>query len=801
MLPTRSIRNPPPSWPRAGRAVALITIALVAGIGYVTTRPPLGRESAYVRLAPADSDDIETIYGAMRWELDAILDVGAWSDRFAPEARTAAVTSVLDRLGDRTGLALVRALVRHDATRIRGASLLHRPRDDAETGHPLAWRYRERATPEADAAFLAVARDRELHIQTRIPAFVALCRPGNTASLDALVDVALDMDDDEDVRRELIVRLPRIGGRAPLRLRELLYVPFDRLDHTAAVTLAAMGDMESPTHVLRTLRSGTRPRSPLGWQHYHEFQLALDGICRAVERSDPDLVRHIDAVRAVTNAVGVPESSAALETTAAAIGEVADRFDAWLNLHPDARSTAWERARLDPAETARRHAWMQLRTLEHIAAAADAEIDVASATESLRERSDEYAAIVLEDVDRVARWLRPRLAACRTPRETLDRMQALLVPRRTSRPYGIDESDITSPLILRAGNCMGWTVLFVALGDRLGLPLHAVEVPRHVFVRWDDGTTRVNFDPSNGGVVLTDDEYARTYGVTPALAASGQYLRNLTRKELVSLALTNHASHTLSIEGLGNQLAPFAARVADTSARLHPRNLYAWLILAAASARLGDAGKADLLRAASAAEALPEFTPAYATRLASSLATAHLGDEALALLDRHPDIGAESRHVRALALCSLSRFADARRISMDLAAGGGTDEAAFDAAVAFAVSPAIGWAALDAVLLRAEDDGSGLPRWARPGAGLARSEVTLAVAGHVLDDGPPSDTSARLAIAIAERLLSDPRLRSAGRSSDVETRRDDIRARAFERLGDPARAQAIRDELKKSWDR
>ena len=37
----------------------------------------------------------------------------------------------------------------------------------------------------------------------------------------------------------------------------------------------------------------------------------------------------------------------------------------------------------------------------------------------------------------------------------------------------------------RAGNCIGLTSLYVALGERLGLPLVAMGLPRHVFLRWE----------------------------------------------------------------------------------------------------------------------------------------------------------------------------------------------------------------------------------------------------------------------------------------------------------------------------
>ena len=68
----------------------------------------------------------------------------------------------------------------------------------------------------------------------------------------------------------------------------------------------------------------------------------------------------------------------------------------------------------------------------------------------------------------------------------------------------------------RVGTCSSLPVLYVALGRRLGYPLHLVCAKNHLFLRWDDGNgTKVNLEAScNGGFLsYPDDHYRKWRGV------------------------------------------------------------------------------------------------------------------------------------------------------------------------------------------------------------------------------------------------------------------------------------------------
>jgi len=46
----------------------------------------------------------------------------------------------------------------------------------------------------------------------------------------------------------------------------------------------------------------------------------------------------------------------------------------------------------------------------------------------------------------------------------------------------------------RRGYCLSLSVLYLSIGERLGLPLYGVVVPGHFFVRYDDGRVRFNIE-------------------------------------------------------------------------------------------------------------------------------------------------------------------------------------------------------------------------------------------------------------------------------------------------------------------
>jgi regulator of sirC expression with transglutaminase-like and TPR domain len=82
--------------------------------------------------------------------------------------------------------------------------------------------------------------------------------------------------------------------------------------------------------------------------------------------------------------------------------------------------------------------------------------------------------------------------------------------------YDLDDPLGTKPgsrllqryLTARRGNCITMPILFLTLGQRIGLNLTLAEAPLHVFVKYTDASGKVwNLEPTSGGGFTRDQWY------------------------------------------------------------------------------------------------------------------------------------------------------------------------------------------------------------------------------------------------------------------------------------------------------
>lgn len=99
---------------------------------------------------------------------------------------------------------------------------------------------------------------------------------------------------------------------------------------------------------------------------------------------------------------------------------------------------------------------------------------------------------------------------------------------------------------LRSGTCASLPVLYVAIGRRMGYPMHLVAAKGHLFARWDDEKgTRVNLEAANsGGYTSHPDSYYRSWPqpISPQEEERGSYLKNLSSQQALGIFLTTRAA-------------------------------------------------------------------------------------------------------------------------------------------------------------------------------------------------------------------------------------------------------------------
>lgn len=92
---------------------------------------------------------------------------------------------------------------------------------------------------------------------------------------------------------------------------------------------------------------------------------------------------------------------------------------------------------------------------------------------------------------------------------------------------------LPSVLDSRRGVCLGVSILYICLAQRLNLDLQMVTPPGHIYVRWRQGDQTINIETTARGIHLPDEKY---------LGVDTRSLQQRNVKEVIGLAHFNQAS-------------------------------------------------------------------------------------------------------------------------------------------------------------------------------------------------------------------------------------------------------------------
>ncbi len=178
----------------------------------------------------------------------------------------------------------------------------------------------------------------------------------------------------------------------------------------------------------------------------------------------------------------------------------------------------------------------------------DDSLDIAEM--SLLLAKEEYSEIKIEDyvecVDWYARMIKARIADGDEPKSIINIINEFLFDELgfTYVPTGnLDDLYLNKVLDRRKGNCVGLSILYLSIAERLNLPLFGVNVPEHIFVRYDDGEQKINIETGHKGMSLSDSFYV-SHSIERFDEKSvehGCYLQNLNTKEVISNILLNRS--------------------------------------------------------------------------------------------------------------------------------------------------------------------------------------------------------------------------------------------------------------------
>ncbi len=112
----------------------------------------------------------------------------------------------------------------------------------------------------------------------------------------------------------------------------------------------------------------------------------------------------------------------------------------------------------------------------------------------------------------------------------------------------------------KQGYCLSMSVLYLSIGERLGLPLHGVVVPGHFFVRYDDGRVRFNIETTSNGGNASDEHYITKFKV-PKLNGRSIYLKNLTKIQTLGCFFNNLGNSYSDVDDIESALLAFERAV------------------------------------------------------------------------------------------------------------------------------------------------------------------------------------------------------------------------------------------------
>ncbi len=119
--------------------------------------------------------------------------------------------------------------------------------------------------------------------------------------------------------------------------------------------------------------------------------------------------------------------------------------------------------------------------------------------------------------------------------------------RFSSVSEATDPNDLFLHTVLdkKRGYCLSLSILYLSLGERLGIPLYGVVVPGHFFVRYDDGRTKLNIETTSMGGSAIDKHYINKFKVPESI--NSIYMKNLNKIETLGCFFNNLGNSYIDI--------------------------------------------------------------------------------------------------------------------------------------------------------------------------------------------------------------------------------------------------------------
>lgn len=186
------------------------------------------------------------------------------------------------------------------------------------------------------------------------------------------------------------------------------------------------------------------------------------------------------------------------------------------------------------------HIW----TVQEVEALPPEEIDLSRGLLICQYENDENAKDAIRQyeasLDLMALQILIRLQGDKTPEKIIKEMNRLIFHEMQFRfpPQSLQHKEIDlytflpSVLDSRRGVCLGVSIIYLSLAQRLNLPLEIITPPGHIYVRYRDQDKIINIETTARGINLPSEVY---------LGVNTRHLQENNMKEVIGMAFFNHA--------------------------------------------------------------------------------------------------------------------------------------------------------------------------------------------------------------------------------------------------------------------
>ncbi len=214
---------------------------------------------------------------------------------------------------------------------------------------------------------------------------------------------------------------------------------------------------------------------------------------------------------------------------------------------------------------------LNVTSLEEVLRLPEEQIDLATATLISSEHWSDFVQgrRYLERLDTMAMVIQTRLRQQRLP---LDHRAIPVINEYLFGELGFkpvlhpnDPNDLFLHSVMdrREGYCLSLSILYLAIGERLGLSLYGVVVPGHFFVRYERGRIRFNIETTSRGASPPDEHYVKTFHVPDDNRNSNSsYMKNLTKRQTIGCFFNNLGTVYLEIGDTDTALVALERAVA-----------------------------------------------------------------------------------------------------------------------------------------------------------------------------------------------------------------------------------------------